>query len=373
MTRQWPFVFKPCLLILAAWLFLINLSCEPLVTQFKPIEAGIQYQAQHPFTPAPARDTLRVMTWNIRFAIGRTPWFGDSCGKRVIISEAEVLAILKGLAEKINTLQPDILLLQEVDVQSKRSAYIDQVQWLLDHTYFNYAAYASMWQAQYVPSDGLGRVNTGQAVLSRWKITAAERIQLALRSDQDALTKYFYLQRCILKTQIALPNVANFYVLNIHTDAFSTDNTRKKQLERFKAELDQLANAGAFFIAGGDLNSLPPGSDSTDFCDEDRCPGESFHHPSDQPQHKEGSNFTPEITWLRDLYTTYQPETPLETYLKDQSRYFTHTPDWNGFWNRKLDYLFTNYRWIPGAAVTHQEILDLSDHVPVSAQWEAPR
>jgi endonuclease/exonuclease/phosphatase family metal-dependent hydrolase len=349
------------------------LNCDPLVNQFDDIEPGVMYSAKQKMAPPDGVDTILVMTWNIRFGIGRTPWFGDGCGDRVIIPEDEVLINLRKLAERINEIQPDILLLQEIDVQSKRSGYIDQVQWLLDHTYFNYGAYASMWQAQYVPSDGLGRINTGQAVLSRWEIVDSERIQLPLRGDQDALTKYFYLRRCILKTKIALPGADNFYVVNTHLDAFSTDDTRKKQIERFKEELDKLSRSSAFFVAGGDLNLLPPGSDSTDFCDEDKCPGESFHSPNDDPQHKEGSYFTLVVDWLQNLYDSYQPAVPLDEYQANQEHYFTSNPDWNGFWNRKIDYLFTNYRWIAGSDVTHQDILDVSDHIPVSASWEVPK
>lgn len=361
-----------CHLVAMMMVFFI-VSCDPLVNQFDDIENAIIYSAKHMTIPPASVDTILVMTWNIRFGIGRTPWFGDGCGDRVIIPEDEVLTNLMGLAGRINEIKPDILLVQEVDVQSKRSGYIDQVQWLLDHTYFNYGTYASMWQAQYVPSDGLGRINTGQAVLSRWKITEAERIQLPLRGDQDALTKYFYLRRNILKTKIALLGLDNFYVINTHLDAFSTDDTRKKQIERFKEELEKLSNSGAFFIAGGDLNLIPPGSDSTDFCDEDKCPGESFHGLNDDPKHKEGSYFAPQITWLQDLYDSYQSAVPLDEYLRNQEHYFTSTPDWNGFWNRKIDYLFTNYQWVPGTDVTHQDILDLSDHIPVSVKWEVPQ
>ena len=357
----------------AILLFLFHLACEPLVNQFEDIEDGIMYTAREIVAPPTTVDTIKVMTWNIRFGAGRTPWFGDSCGDRVILGTDEVYTNLEGLAEKIDEVKPDILLLQEIDVDSKRSSYIDEVQWLLDHTYFNYGAYASMWQAQYVPSDGLGRINVGNAILSRWEITEAERIQLPLRGDQDAMTKYFYLRRNILKTKIALPGVDNFYVVDTHLSAFSTDDTKKNQVERYKDELDKLNSAGAIFITGGDFNLLPPGSDSTDYCDEDKCPDESFHGPKDDPKHKEGSYFTPEITWLQELYNAYQPAVPLEDYLANQAHYFTHTTNWNGFWDRKIDYLFTNKKWIPGSDSTHQLILDLSDHIPVSARWEVPK
>lgn len=132
------------------------ISCEPIVTEFRETEAAILYESKE-FLPVAdtLTDGVTVMTWNIRFGAARIPWFGDSCGDRVILTEEEVESGLEGLAGKINEVDPDILILQEVDVDAKRSLYVDQVQWLLDHTDLNYGAYASIWQAQYIPSDGL--------------------------------------------------------------------------------------------------------------------------------------------------------------------------------------------------------------------------
>ena len=182
-------------------------SCEPLVTSFDDTQDALYYesaniQADNPVT-APAE--INVMTWNIRFGAGQLPFFGDACGDRVIFTSAEIEANLQSIADKINASNPDIVLLQEVDRQSKRSAYIDQVQWLLDNTNLNYGAYASVWKAQVIPSDGLGRMDMGNAILSKWQLSEAERIKLPLRGDQDDLTQYFYLRRNILKAKIAIP------------------------------------------------------------------------------------------------------------------------------------------------------------------------
>ena len=116
---------------------LLIVSCEPLVTQFEDVEDGIMYKAKQIEPPPTAVTTIKVTTWNIRFGAGRLPWFGDSCGDRVLFSEDEVMVNLQGIVEKINEMQPDILFLQEVDIKSKKSAYINELQWLLDHTYFN--------------------------------------------------------------------------------------------------------------------------------------------------------------------------------------------------------------------------------------------
>ena len=313
------------------------------------------------------------MTWNIRFGAGRIPWFGDACGNRVILSEDEVYGSLQLIADKINEVKPDVLLLQEVDLNSKRSGYIDQLRWIMDNTYFNYAVYGSQWKAQFIPSDGLGRMDEGNAILSRWKISDAERIQLAIRSDQDKLIRYFYERCCMVTGRIEIPHVNNLYAVNIHASAFATDDTKEKHIIRFKDELDRINSEGGWFVAGGDMNTLPPGSDSTDYCMEDMCPDESFHHPSDDPFHKDGSNYTPEKHWLYALYATYQCAVPPDVYKANQVNYFTHTTRGTHFWDRTLDYLFTNYHWVDNSVVTHQDATKQSDHAPVSVLFVLPK
>ncbi len=360
------------------WLCIIGISmmlfsCEPLVETFEDVKTGTFYKASS-LTPAPdAPAEIMVMTWNIRFGAARVPWFGDSCGDRVILKKSFVTSNLDLIIAKLNTTKADILMMQEVDIQSKRSAYVDEVKYILNRTHFNYAVYASYWKAQYIPSDGLGRMDMGNVIFSRWPISESIRIQLPLRGDQDALTEYFYLRRCILKAKIDLPQGKDFYVLNTHASAFSTDDTKRKQINRFRMELDAVAIDGDYFVAGGDLNLVPPVATKTDYCLDDKCPDESFHNPGDDPMHKEGSYFTPEITWLQEMFDSFQPAVTLTDYQSNEAHYFTSTPDWNGFYDRKIDYLFTNTKWIAGSDSTHHDALPLSDHCPVSAIWEAPK
>ncbi len=353
--------------------FLLVSSCEPLATGFDDT-VGANYYTTGTIHLVPDTFTVvLVMTWNIRFGAGRIPWFGDACGDRVMLAEGEIYSSLQAIADKINQVKPDILLLQEVDVNSKRSAYIDELQWLLDHTYFNYAVSGSQWKAQFIPSDGLGRLDEENAIFSRWKISDATRIQLALRTDQDNLTRYFYERCCMVKGKIEIPHVNNFYAVNIHASAFASDDTKHKHIMQFKDELDQISKDGGWFVAGGDMNTLPPGSDTTDYCIQDMCSWESFHCTGDDPMHKEGSNYEPEKHWLDELYATYQCAVPSDIYKSNQYKYFTHTTRGTHFWDRTLDYLFTNYQWVDNSVVTHQDATKQSDHVPVSVVFILPK
>ena len=349
-------------------LFIFIISCDPLVTEFSSNEPPKEYTAKN-LVSAPNKDTLNVVTWNIRFGIGRANWFGDSCGDLVLFDNETIIDGLELLAQKITDMDADILLLQEVDTDSKRSAYIDQVQWLLDHTSMNYGVYASMWEVQFVPSDGLGRVNTGNAILSKWPLSEAERIQLSLRGDQDALTKAFYVRRNVLKAVVNYPGNP-FWAVDIHASAFSNDDTKQKQFLEFKDVLDEISSKGELFVAGGDLNELPPGATKNNYCEEDRCPDEL-------PEDDEGCDFSNETTWINPLYDTYVPSVSLVDYQQNEHLYFTHASTHNindewYQWNRKLDYLFTNTTWVPRSEITHQEAQIESDHVAVSAKWVVP-
>ena len=365
--------------------FFIFFSCDPFITEFGDLEDAVMYESSFFTEPEPDIISPKIVTWNIRFGAGRIPWTYDSCGDRVLLTDDELMDKLEELVDFINEIDPDIILLQEVDVLSKRSGYLDQVQWLLDNTKFNYGAYASMWQAQYIPNDGLGRIDQGNAILSKWKIGEAQRIQLSLRTDQSSFVQYFYLRRNILKTKIEVPSsitIDPFYAIVTHTTAFATDDTKQKHIDEFYDVLSSLEE-GAVFVAGGDLNALSPWGweQKRDFCEDDRCALDECDDDYENNLIYEGSYFNHlenERDLLLPLYNDFYSAIDASNTL-DATINFTHST-WNidednsnyssssDYWNRKLDYLFSSHSLINGN--THQEAHQLSDHAPVSAFME---
>ena len=215
------------------------LSCEPFVNEFSDLSEAQMYTASS-LTTVVVNNNPIVMTWNIRFGAARSPFFGDSCGDSVILKKEHVEANMDKVAAKIQEIDPDIILLQEVDIFSKRSGYVNQVQYLLDNTSMNYGCFASVWQADYIASDGIGRMNMGNAILSKYELSEAERIQLRLRTDQSDLVKYFYLRRNILKVRI--PEL-DLYAVNIHATAFATDDTKQKHIGKYIEVLSEINTA----------------------------------------------------------------------------------------------------------------------------------
>ncbi|MFW5967385.1 MAG: endonuclease/exonuclease/phosphatase family protein, partial [Persicimonas sp.] len=236
-------------------------ACDPFDTGFEEVEDAESYRASKMTAPPDDVDELTVMSWNIKFAGGRIDFFYDCHGERVIMEKDEVLEHLEGLAEKIEQVDPDVLILQEVDVDSKRTAEIDQVEWLLEHTDLNYGAYASQWRSRYIPKHGLGKVDSGNAILARWPLEDAERTALPLIEAQDPITRYFYLKRNILRARLEVPDREPLWVIDTHTAAFATDDTRARQIDRVEEELARLDEADKTFVMGADLNTVPPHSE----------------------------------------------------------------------------------------------------------------
>jgi endonuclease/exonuclease/phosphatase family metal-dependent hydrolase len=357
---------------------LLILGCnDPFVTVFEDSSDAVMYEANSKSDATYDSGGVKVVTWNIRFGIARFPFFGDSCGDDVILDDATIEENMAAIADYLHVMDADIVLLQEVDVSSKRTGYMDQVQYLLDNTNLNYGCYASMWKADFIPSDGIGRIDAGNAILSKYELSDAERIQLDLRTDQDGLTQYFYLRRNIVKAKIPalVQGAKDFYAVDIHATAFATDDTKQQHIDKYVETLAEIQSSGDYFVTGGDFNSIPPGADSTDFCDEDICSGESIHTDADGEPHKEGSyfeNFSGEPDILVPLYDTYN--SAIDTASYNLPEHFTHAPSTGmiddttaTMYDRKLDYLFTNGIWENASSKTHQAVWELSDHLPVSA------
>lgn len=357
---------SPLLAVICSSLWIC--ACDLFHTGFDNIEDARLYTANQASSQDPPTGAITVMNWNIKFAGARVDFFFDCHGQEVLMDSATVYQNLQGLSDAINAVNPDILLAQEVDIKSKRSAYIDQVQWILDHTELNYAAYASQWKADYIPSGGIGRVDSGNVIFSRWPITRATRIALPQIDAQDGFTRYFYLKRNILHTRIQPSGRASVNVLNTHTSAYSVDDTAYRQIQIFQQQLQTLQDRGEIFIAGGDLNTIPPGSTQVSGFSDNVCEDDFL-----------ADDFSSKTSWTQGLYDQFIPAVSLTDYISDNTPYFTHSISGSVFWNRKLDYLFSNSPWQTGTTITYQNLsqggidsMSLSDHAPISSQWAWP-
>jgi len=360
----------------------LGLSCEPPAESFdfdrQEVPVFERASLVPPTNPAPRE--LRVMAWNVKYGAARIDFWFDYWGDRVQMTRTEVLGNLAAIERLIDEYDPDVLLTEEIEVNSKRSAYVDMVQHVLDHTRLNYGAYFQTWASRWIPSEGLGRMDLGNAIFSKYPITFAERIRQEDRTDQGALTSTFYIHRAIGRALVKVGDrELAFHV--VHTEAYDQDGTKQKQIRQIH---DVLAKETRPWLVGGDFNELPPTAlQLSGFDDEsDKAKGTEFEQPP----------YTPAV--MQPFFDEFVPAIPLAQYgttLDAQRRYFTHTvlgpghvsaqTGKPGFWNRTLDHLFAS----KGTAFRDGDVLQtsgrqgvasdplwLSDHAPVVGVWVLP-
>ncbi len=349
-----------------AWF--IMAGCLPWSTRFADTsDEPVRHLDIYP-EAVPDPSTLRVLTWNIKFGGGRVDFWFDGWGDRVHMSAEEVDDHLDAVAGLIAEIDPDIVLLQEVDVHSQRSAYVDQLDTLMHAGRWPYGAYTPIWQVDFVPEEGLGPMDMGMAVLSRWPITAHTRIDLPQSEGLSPLVAAFYLHRAIQQVTIDL-GATNLTVLNNHPEAYALDGTKVAHLEAIYAQAEA---APPPMIVGGDLNVIPPGSIATrDYADEADVDdlGVNAVTYSDA-----------DMAALQPFFDAWQPETSLEAYGLDeatQATFASHSVSGDVFWTQKLDYLFTTETFLSGDVLQDagrgtpaisQPTMPLSDHAPVLAE-----
>ncbi len=343
---------------------LLVASCDPFNTGFDDVEGAVVYHAASA-SPVPARtatDPIRVMTYNVKYGGARLRFFWECNGSRTLMTEGEVTSNLDALAARIAAERPDVVLLQEVDTwRSKRTAYVDEVQYILDRIGLNHGAYASQWKADYIPSDGEGPIDSGNAVLSLWPIAEATRYALPLVTDSSSLERYFYLKRNVLEVRIAVPVAGDLWILATHAEAFSSDGTKKLHLDKLKELMDVRAAAGARVVGGGDLNEIPPTSPlRSSFPEDVGCTDGRF----------EPDSYVGEETWLDGLYGSYAPDVTPAEFGPNPTPWYTFVGDEHVPLDRKLDHLFTNGTWANVRVL--QDAILLSDHVPVVAEMVLP-
>ncbi len=355
--------------------------------------ARFKAKAEHPAPPAnPTR--LKVMAWNVKYGACRVDFWFDFWGDRTQLSSTEVDDCLARVAGIIREYDPDILITEEIEVGSKRSAYVDMVRYLLEHTNLRYATFDETWDARYVPSEGLGRINLGNAIHSRYPITLGERIHQAERTDEDLLTKTFTIKRAMARAEVDLGD-RTVAVYGVHTEAYDNDGTKQKQIQQI---YELLKGETKPWLIGGDFNELPPVCDekatagSAESCDGKlRLSGFLDERASSKGTPYEQPPYTPSV--MKQFYDDFEPYIPLARYGvgEDHQRpYFTHSvlgPDGvnddgrPGWWNRTLDYLFVRKgeTWTdadvlqePGRQGISGDPSRASDHAPIVGTWGLP-
>ncbi|MBE7381875.1 MAG: endonuclease/exonuclease/phosphatase family protein [Leptolyngbya sp. SIO1E4] len=167
----------------------------------------------------------------------------------------------KNLATAIASLQsvnPDLVALQEVDLGSKRSFNVDQVAEISQAIESPQQAIAINWDKRYVPfpswppSAHFGAILSGQAILSRFPVTRHERLVLEKVPSNPFYYNALYLDRLAQVAEVAIGD-RTLIVINIHLEAFD-GSTRLNQTTFVRQLAEDYAKQHPVLLVG-DFNS----------------------------------------------------------------------------------------------------------------------
>jgi endonuclease/exonuclease/phosphatase family metal-dependent hydrolase len=210
-------------------------------------------------------EPFRVLSWNVQFAASREPHFFYDGGNAVGVTRETVERTLERLATELLEADADVVLLQEVDRRSRRTAFIDQHAELLRRVAYPMHAAAPYWRVRYVPfpsHERIGRVHMDLSAFSRLKILEARRFPLA-RLAEPAWRRAFNLRRGVLEIDVAT-EIGAMRIFDVHLSAFSRgDGTLDRQVGELLQRLVETDAARIPWIMAGDLNALPPGDDAS--------------------------------------------------------------------------------------------------------------
>lgn len=229
------------------------------ISQYRPLENEVVSDAKSMEAALNVGDTVKLMTWNLGYGAlnDTTDFFMDGGTMVNTASETEVYDNLKAIVSTIKTYSPDIVLCQEADQNSKRSHYIDEVEYIQDNTKDYVHTFANNFKVLYIPYPipTIGKVDCGIATYQKYSLKEAERIQLFC--PFNTLVRAFNLRRCLLVNRIPIEDSdKELVVINLHLEAYDSGIGKIEQTKELKEYVENEYKKGNYVIAGGDFNQV---------------------------------------------------------------------------------------------------------------------
>lgn len=219
--------------------------------------------------------TLHVLSWNIGYAgLGENMDFFYDGGKSTRDTKEQTLVNLNAIHEFIKSnATADFMLIQEIDVDSRRSYYLNEMDTLLRNSPCH-ASLAPNYKSWFVPvplTAPMGKVNSGILSLSRY--LPENSVRYAYPGKFGWPNRLFNLRRCMLVNRYPTNNGKELLVINTHMSAFDDGSLKKQEMQYLRDFILAEYSGGNYIVVGGDWNQSPPDFPLAKF-------GEPYHSES---------------------------------------------------------------------------------------------
>lgn len=209
-------------------------------------------------------DEITVVTYNIGYGSdGEESDFFMDGGDMVRPESREIVEKnMSGILSTLEGLNADVIFLQEIDLDSKRSYHINEAEMVADafSESANYA-FACNYYCKYVPYPfpvTLGRVESGLVTLNQFAVSNAERYSLPCSYSWPV--RLGQLKRALLVERVPMEDSDKEVVfINLHLEAYADGEKKMAQTKVMVDLMESEYEKGNYVIAGGDFNQYLPG------------------------------------------------------------------------------------------------------------------
>ncbi|WP_027206893.1 endonuclease/exonuclease/phosphatase family protein [Butyrivibrio fibrisolvens] len=211
-------------------------------------------------------DSFTVLTWNTGYgALSDDSDFFMDGGTMVYTADKDrVQENLEQMAVEIESIDPDIVFLQEVDKVADRSYKIDEVSFFQESNNDKVSSYALNMDAIFIPYPipPIGRVKVGIQTLSAYEVSSSTRLSLPVPFKWPVSTCNF--KKCLNVSRIPVEGTDKELVLvNLHLEAYDSGEGKIAQTNMLRQILQAEVDAGNYVIAGGDFNQVFSNTDTS--------------------------------------------------------------------------------------------------------------
>lgn len=238
--------------------------------------------------------TFNIMIWNIGYCgLSHEMDFFYDGGKGVRPERETSESNLKGVTDFVKSLDSvDFYLFQEVDVRSKRSYRINQMDAIEEAINASHTSFGMNYKVFFnpvPPRAPLGKLHSGLGNFSKYNPVSSTRHSFP--GNYGWPMGVFMLDRCFLVDRYPLSGEKELLVINTHNSAYDDGTLKKGQMDYLHTFLLEEYAKGNFIIVGGDWNQTPAGF-------EPRFKNDEFD--SIQVSYIEEDYLPGEWTWLND-------------------------------------------------------------------------
>lgn len=266
------------LFVLSVFLLVTLLLVYFTLADFRPDERIVIAESTSPDTLDLAIP-IDILNWNIGYAgLGSEMDFFYDGGANVRATRENTEKNLEAIAKLLSDNDSiPFLILQEVDIKSKRTYRINQQEYLTSEIDNYHTYHALNYSAKFVPlpiTEPMGKVQSGLLTATQYKPERVERFDYP--GSYSWPTRVFMLDRCFLVVQYPLNSGKKLLIINSHNSAFDDGSIKQQEMEYLSTFLTNQYELGNYVIVAADWNQNPPGLGDRSFSPSAKYEGDAF-------------------------------------------------------------------------------------------------